>query len=326
MSGAYFMAKFKVLYMNHATRDVYEVIRSQLPEGFELITLERDDDKERLAKIDGVDFVLVATAKLTGEMLEKAKRLRLIQHQGVGYDTTDVRTAKRLGIPIGLTPEGTSIGVAEHTILLILAVYKKLVVAHNSLLKGEWLQFGLRPESYEMFGKTLGLVGFGRIGREVAKRAKPFGVRILCYDKYIHASLEEKEILSVEEVSLEKLLAESDIVSLHIPLTDETRGMMNHKTFKAMKPTAILINTARGGLVNEKDLYETLRDRRIAGAGLDVFEKEPPSPNNPLFKLHNVIFTPHISAGTKDALIAKMRAAFANMVRVAKGEAPVNLV
>jgi len=320
------MSKFKILYMNYATEDVYGIIRSQLPEGFELVTLEKDDDKERLDKIGRVDFVLVATAKLTREMLEKAKRLRLIQHQGVGYDTTDVETAKRLGIPIGLTPEGTSIGVAEHTILLILAVYKKLVIAHNSLVKGEWLQFALRPESYEMYGKTLGLVGFGRIGREVANRAKPFDVRILYYDKYIHASPDQKETLGVDEVSFKKLLAESDIISLHVPLTDETRGMMNHKAFKAMKHTATLINTARGGLVNERDLYEALRGRVIAGAGLDVFEKEPPSPDNPLFKLDNVILTPHISAGTKDALIAKMRAAFANMVRVTRGEKPINLV
>jgi len=215
------MAEFKVIYMNYATEDVYGIIRSQLPEGFELITLERDDDKERLDKIKDIDFVLVATAKLTGEMLEKAKKLRLIQHQGVGYDTTDVQTAKRLGIPIGLTPEGTSIGVAEHTILLILAVYKKIVVAHDSLLRGEWLQFALRPNSYEMYGKTLGLIGFGRIGREVAKRAKPFEVRVLYYDKYIHASPEEKEKLEVEEVSFEKLLAESDIVSLHAQEIDQ---------------------------------------------------------------------------------------------------------
>jgi len=310
--------------MNYATEDVYEIIRSQLPEGFELVTLNKEDDNERREKIKEVDFIIVATAKVTEDLLKNAKKLKLIQHQGVGYDNIDVLAAKRMRIPIGLTPEGTSIGVAEHTILLILAVYKKLVVAHNSLLKGEWLQFALRPESYEMYGKTLGLVGFGRIGREVAKRAKPFDIRILYYDKYIHVSSEEK--LEVAEVSFEKLLAESDIVSLHVPLTNETKSMMNRQTFRAMKRSAILINTARGSLVNEKDLYEALVDKVIAGAGLDVFEKEPPSPENPLFKLDHVILTPHISAGTKDALIAKMRAAFANMVRVTRGETPINLV
>jgi len=312
--------------MNHATEDVYEIIRSQLPEGFELITLERDDDHERQEKIKEVDFVLVATAKITEDMLRNTKKLKLIQHQGVGYDTTDVSAAKRMGIPIGLTPEGTSIGVAEHAILLILAVYKKIVVAHNSLVKGEWLQFALRPDSYEMYGKTLGLAGFGRIGREVAKRAGPFDVRILYYDKYIHVSPEERKRLVAEEVSFEKLLTESDIVSLHVPLTSETRAMMNRQTLKMMKNSAILINTARGGLVDEGALYEALKDRIIAGAGLDVFEKEPPSFDNPLFKLDNVVLTPHISAGTKDALIAKMRAAFANMVRVTRGETPINLV
>jgi phosphoglycerate dehydrogenase-like enzyme len=130
----------------------------------------------------------------------------------------------------------------------------------------------------------------------------------------------------VEEVSFEKLLAESDIVSLHVPSTNETESMMNRQSFKAMKRSAILINTARGSLVNEKDLYEALVGKVIAGAGLDVFEKEPPSSDNALFKLDNVILTPHISAGTKDALIAKMRAAFANMVRVARGENPINSV
>jgi phosphoglycerate dehydrogenase-like enzyme len=320
------MSKFKVLYLDHAPEDVYQIIRSQLPQEFELITLEKDDDQERFEKIKDADFILVATAKLTKEMIENAKRLKLIQHQGVGYDTTDIQTAKRLKIPVGLTPEGTSIGVAEHTILLILAVYKKLIIAHTSLIKGQWLQFALRPQSFEMFGKTLGLIGFGRIGQEVAKRAKSFGVRIIYYDKYFSAPPNVKENLNVEEVSLDRLIEEADIVSLHVPLTEETKKMINSETLRMMKPSAILINTARGGLVDEKDLYEALRDRIISGAGLDVFEKEPPSPDNPLFRLENVVLTPHISAGTRDALIKKMEAAFANMRRVIRGEEPINLV
>lgn len=320
------MAKFKVLYMNLAPEDVYKIIRSQLPEGFELITLGKEDDLERKEKIRDVDFVLTATAKFTEDIMREATKLKLIQHQGVGYDTTDVDAARRMGIPIGLTPEGTHIGVAEHTILLILSVYKKIVVAHQSIVRGEWLPFALRPESFEMYGKTLGLIGFGNIGREVARRAGVFGVRMLYHDKYAKVSDQKKKGYGVEEASFEGVLRESDIVSLHVPLTGETRGMMNQEAFGLMKPNAILINTARGNLVKEQDLYEALRDRKIAGAGLDVFEKEPPAPDNPLFKLDNVILTPHISAGTKDALITKMRAAFANMVRVTKGEKPINLV
>ncbi|MEM3112682.1 MAG: 2-hydroxyacid dehydrogenase [Candidatus Anstonellales archaeon] len=320
------MSTYKVLYLNYAPFEVYEIIRSQVPEGFELITLEQDDDQERISKIQDVDFVLVATAKLTKEMLERAKRLKLIQHQGVGYDTTDIQTARRLNIPVAITPEGTSIGVAEHTILLILAVYKRLIIAHNNLVCGNWLQFELRPSSYEMYGKTLGLIGFGRIGREVAKRARSFDVHILYYDKYVKLSDNEKNNLGVEEATFEQLLTKSDIVSLHIPLTEETRGLINDKTLKKMKPSAILINTARGGLVDEKALYTALKNKLIAGAGLDVFEKEPPSSDNPLLHLDNVVLTPHIAAGTKDALITKMRAAFSNMVRLTKGEPPINLV
>ena len=320
------MAKFKVLYMNLATEDVYKIIRSQLPEGFELMTLDKDDDHERKEKIRDADFVLIATAKFTEDIMQQATKLKLIQHQGVGYDTTDVNAAKRMGIPIGLTPEGTYIGVAEHAILLILSVYKKIVVAHQSIVRGEWLPFALRPESFEMYGKTLGLIGFGNIGREVTKRARVFGVRILFHDKYIKVSQQEKESYGVKETSFEGLLKESDIVSLHVPLTSETKGMMNREVFGLMKSNAILINTARGNLVKEQDLYEALRDQKIAGAGLDVFEKEPPAPDNPLFKLDTIILTPHIAAGTKDALITKMKAAFANMVRVTKGEKPIHLV
>ena len=154
----------RVLYLNHAPDDVYAIIRRELPAGFELLTLARDDDAERLRLLPEADFVLVATAPLTESMMKAAPRLKLIQHQGVGYDSTDVAAARRLGIPVGLTPEGTTTGVAEHTILLILAVYKRLVVAHNSLARGEFLQFALRSTSYELAGKTLGLVGMGRIG------------------------------------------------------------------------------------------------------------------------------------------------------------------
>lgn len=320
------MANYKVLYLNHATPDVYDLIRSQLPEGFELVTLERDSDEERRQKLADVDFILTATAKLTKDMIDSAPKLKLIQHQGVGYDSTDVKAAKERGIPVGLTPEGTTIGVAEHTILLILAVYKRLVTAHTSLGQGEWLQFALRPVSFELCGKTLGLIGFGRIGREVAKRARAFEANVIYYDKYAQVAPEEKAALGAREVSFAELLKEADIVSLHLPATAETKHLINAAALQAMKKSAILINTARGSLVDEATLCQALRSGQIAGAGLDVFEKEPPSADNPLFHMDNVIVTPHIAAGTKDALLTKMRAAFANMVRVTKGETPVNLV
>ena len=320
------MATYNVLYLNHAPEEVYTIIRAQAPAGFELLTLQNDDDLERRRKLLEADFVIVATVPITDELLAGAPRLKLIQHQGVGYDTTDVRAAAKRGIPVGLTPEGTTIGVAEHTLLLILAVYKKLALAHNSLLEGRWLQFALRPNSYELCGKTLGLIGFGRIGREVAKRARAFDARVLFYDRWARVTLEQKAEWGVEEAGFRQLLAESDIVSLHLPLTAHTRGIIGCKALKLMKPGAVLINTARGRLVDESALVEALRAGTIGAAGLDVFREEPPGRDNALLTLENVTLTPHIAAGTRDALVAKMKAAFANIERVARGEAPYHQV
>lgn len=318
--------RHKVLYFDVATPEVYEIIRGELPPDFDLITLTTGDQHERLAKLPDAEFILVATAELTEEHMTTAGRLRLIQHQGVGYDRTDAAAARKLGIPIGLTPEGTTIGVAEHTILLMLSVYKHVVVAHQSLVRGEWLQFALRPRSYELWGKTAGLVGFGRIGQEVARRLRAFGVRTLFYDKYESVSPGLCEELHARQTDFETVLSEADIVSLHVPVTPETSGIMKRETFAQMKPHAILINTSRGKLVREEDLIEALESGVISGAGLDVFEEEPLPVSSPLLRLQNVVLTPHISAGTRDALVTKMRAAFANMVRATNGEQPLNLV
>ena len=315
------MLKYKALYLEHAPEDVCNIIKGELPPGFELLTLKGNREEERRALLGKADFLLVATVKVDDALLDLAPKVKLIQHQGVGYDNIDVAAAWRRGIPVALTPEGTTVGVAEHTILLILAVYKHLPRAHNSLRRGEWLQFPLRPHSFELQGKTLGLVGMGRIGREVAKRALPFGCRIIFHDPYV-----VDEIAEGTGVGLYELAAQADIVSIHTPLTSQTKGLINAEFLGKMKESAILINTARGGVVDEGALIYFLQQKRIAGAGLDVFAKEPPDPDNLLFALDNVVLTPHIAAGTKDALREKMQAAFANMVRVSRGEEPIHVI
>jgi D-3-phosphoglycerate dehydrogenase len=315
----------RVVYFATVPPAVRDIVASQVPEGWEFLTLETGSAQEREAKFREADYILVATEKITDEMLASAPRLRLIQHQGVGYDNIDVAAATRRGIPVALTPEGTSVGVAEHTFLLILSLYKKLLRAHRSLVEGEWLVWELRPHSYEICGKQIGLIGFGRIGQEVAKRALAFEAKPVYYDVMpVPAEVERR--CGASRLSLEDLLRTSDIVSLHVPRTPQTVGMIGWRELSLMKETAVLINTARGGLVDEAALYEALVERRIAGAGLDVFEKEPPSPDNPLLRLDNVVLTPHISAGTRDALITKMKFAFANMVRVHQGAPPLNRV
>ena len=309
----------RVVYLESVPSEVEAIIRSCLPDGFTLCA--RGADEAPSAIVGEADFILVATTPLTAEVIAAAPRLKLIQHQGVGYDNVDVLAAARAGVPVALTPEGTSSPVAEHVILLILSLYRNLLIANRTLRQGQWLQWELRSRSYDLLGKRLGIVGLGRIGREVAQRARAFECYLLYYD-VVRAPAEVEAELGVTFTPLDDLLAQSDIVTLHVPRTEGTRGMIGATELARMQPTALLINTARGGLVDEAALYDALTSGQLAGAGLDVFAVEPPGPDHPLLQLDNVVATPHIAAGTRDALAAKMRAAFANMQRVAQGETP----
>jgi phosphoglycerate dehydrogenase-like enzyme len=317
---------FKILYFNVIAPELYDVIRSLAPQGFEVIFLDKGDEMERLKKLEDADYMLIADATLTKAHVQAAPRLRMVQHQGVGYEKVDLKALAKAGIPLGITPEGTTVGVAEHTILLILALYRRLPTAHQSLLEGKWLQWELRTQSFELSGKTLGILGMGRIGQAVASRIKNFGVHILYYDKYLRLSDSEEKELQSRFCSFEELLSTSDIISLHVLLSNETRHFIGRDQLKMMKKSAVLINTCRGQVIEEQALYEALKNKDIAGAALDVFYKEPPDPNNPLFKLDNVVLTPHIAAGTIDGFKTKISAAFANIVRHAEGKPILNQV
>jgi D-3-phosphoglycerate dehydrogenase len=188
------------------------------------------------------------------------------------------------------------------------------------LRQGEWLKWALRSTSFELAGKTLGLLGFGRIGQAVAKRAHAFDARILYHDPYLPEPPPAAASWGVRPVSFEELLRESDILSVHVPATDETRRLLSTREFERMKRSAILINTSRGAVVDEPALIQALQSKTIGGAGLDVFEQEPINRDNPLLKMECVIVTPHISAGTVDALREKMRSVFANLRRFAEGQ------
>jgi phosphoglycerate dehydrogenase-like enzyme len=317
------MSSYRVVYLEPVPPDVESIIRSRAPSEFSLCF--RSEDEQVSQALAGAEFALVATTKLTEEVLSAANQLRLIQHQGVGYDNIDLKAANARGIPVAICPTGTSIGVAEHVFLLILSIYKRILEADASMRRGEWLQWALRPTSFEISGKSIGLVGLGRTGREVASRACAFGAKVV-YTDTVRPEPALEDALGVSFLSLDELLSTSDIVSLHAPLTPETRYLINTNSLAKMKPTAILINTARGPLVDEPALVEALRTGKILGAGLDVFEREPPPKDHPLFALPNVVLTPHIAAGTADALQAKMDACFANMQRVIAGMEPENRI
>ena len=317
----------RVFYNSHATAAVYAIIRGELPAGFELVTLDADDEAERIEKIRDCEVAIVASAPLRRGVIEAATRLRLVHHQGVGYhDTVDWAALAERRIPLALTPEGTTTGVAEHAVMLALAVCKRLPYADAELRQGRWHINALRPESRELSGMTVGYLGMGRIGQAVAERLRVFGTRGIYFDEAQPLPAARERELGLERVGFDALLARSDLLSLHVPLTPATRHIVDRAAIAKMKPGALIVNTARGGLIDEVALAEALADGRLGGAGLDVFEKEPPSPSDPLLALRNVVVTPHISAGTRDALGVKMRAVFANVLRFYAGEPLANPV
>lgn len=314
-------APIKVLYLSHAPNDVYDIVRAKVPPGFTLVTLDSDSEAERMERIGECEVVIPAAAALRRPLIAAARRLRLVHHQGVGYqDTVDVAALKERGIPLALTPEGTTEGVAEHAVLLMLAVFKFLPHADAELRRGCWHVNALRPRSRQLLGMTIGYVGMGRIGQATAERLKAFGTKgIYCDDLAPLPPARENE-LGLSRLHLELVLARADVVSLHVPLTPATRHLLDERAMAQMRPGAIVINTARGGLIDEAALCRALASGQIAGAGLDVFEAEPVAPENPLCRFINVVLTPHISAGTRDALSAKMSALFANVQRFYAGE------
>jgi len=318
----------KVYYNSHADGDVYAVIREALPVRFELVTLECDDDAERKARIRDCEVVICAAYRLSAPLIDAAVKLRLIHHQGVGYhDTVDVDAVRARGIPLALTPEGTDVSVAEHTVMLMLAACRRLPFADAELRAGRFHINALRPVSRELSGMTIGYVGMGRIAQATAARMKAFATHGVYYDAFATLPAEAADRLGVRKVgSLDELLRTADIVTLHVPLTAQTRHLINSGTLGAMKRGAILINTARGPVVDEHALALALRSGHLAAAGLDVFEQEPVPMTSPLVALPNVVLTPHISAGTRDALKSKMTAIAANIERFYAGEPLVNQV
>lgn len=315
------MEKIKVASFDFANEDIYQVIQDAMPEEFELVSLKTGSLEEKIKIGADAEFFIAATGAIPGEVIRGGKKLRLIQQQGVGFDKTDVAQATKLGIEVCITPEGTSIGVAEHVVLLILAVYKKVALMDKKVRDGEFPMWDYRTKCHEIFGKTIGFVGFGRIAKETAKRLGGFDPKIHFFDKYVNMSLEEQKELNVKQVhNLDELLGECDIISIHVPSNEITRGMVDKNFFLKMKRNAIFINTARGDLVVEKDFVDAINQDVIAGAGIDVFPKEPLPKENPYRELKNVVLTPHVSAGTVDALRTKIKYASANIQRFIRGE------
>lgn len=254
--------------------------------------------QDELIKVIGEYEALIIRSgtKVTKEVLEAGKRLKVVGRAGVGVDNVDVETATRKGVLVMNTPMGNIVSAAEHTMAMMLTLVRKIVWADASLKGGKWERG--KFTGTELNGKTLGIVGVGRVGAEVAKRAKSFQMKMVGYDPFLPAEVAVK--LGVRLLPLEKVLEEADVITIHAPLTPSTKHLVGKEQFKLMKPNVMLINCARGGIVDEEALYEALKDRRIAGAALDVFENEPPK-GSKLLELDNIVVTPHLGASTKEA-------------------------
>jgi len=276
-----------------------------------------------VADIDGLLSLL--TDRIDGELLDRAPRLRVVSNYAVGYDNIDVPAATARGVVVTHTPGVLTETVADFAMALILAAARRLVEADRYTRAGRWRSW--EPMLFlgqDVHGATLGLVGLGRIGSAVARRAKGFAMRILYYDVVRRADLEAE--LGLEYRPLEEVLREADFVSIHTPLTPETRHLIGREQLRMMKPTAVLVNTARGPIVDTRALAEALRERWIWGAALDVFEQEPVEPDHPLLVLDNVIVAPHIASASTETRTQMALMAAENLLAVLEGRRPPNPV
>ena len=283
------------------------------------VILASDSSVETVRKeIKGIHAVIVRTAPFTREIIECADKLEAIGRHGVGVDNIDIKAASERGIPVVHTPNANMASVAEHAIGFILALAKRLVISDKATRQGN---FALREEfaASDLEGKTLGIVGAGRIGSTLAKKCKAaFNMKVLAYDPYLSPEKAKEMEVSLGD-SLPELLKESDFVSIHVPLTKDTRDLIGEKELKFMKRTAFLINVGRGRIVDEKALAKALKEEWIAGAATDVFSQEPPDPDNPLLKIKNIILSPHMAALTKECVIRMATGAAQGVLDVLRG-------
>ncbi len=286
------------------------------------VILARDPSVDTVCKeIKGIHGVIVRTAPFSREIIEFSDELEVIGRHGVGIDNIDIKAASKRGIPVINTPNANMISVAEHTIGFILALAKRLVISDKATRQGN---FALREEfaASDLDGKTLGIIGAGRVGSTLAKKCKAaFNMKVLAYDPYLSPGKAKEMEVSLCD-SLPELLQESDFVSIHAPLTKDTGDLIGEEELKLMKPTAFLINVARGGIVDEKALAKALKKRWIAGAASDVFSQEPVHSDNPLLKIENIILSPHMAALTKECVIRMAIGAAQGVLDVLRGKKP----
>lgn len=288
--------------------------------GAELILAQVQGEKDLIRVCKDADGLLNQYALLTRKVLENLPECKVISRYGVGVDSVDLKAATDLGIIVANVPDYCMDEVASQTVAMILTLTRKTAFFDRKVKSGEW-DFHLGIPIYRIKGKTLGLVGCGKIGLEVARRISSFGVKVMTFDPYL-----EKAPEGIELKDFDTVLKESDFISIHCPLNDSTRHLIGEKEFKKMEKKPLLINTSRGPIVNEKALIQALEEGRISGAGLDVLETEPPDSKNPMLKMENVIFSPHVGFYSEESISELKRRTARNVSDVLRGRWPGSVV
>lgn len=316
------MGRFRVVITDsdYGSHEVEEEVLSSI--GADLIKFQCRTEDDVIQCCSDADGLLNQYARITRRVIRFLQKAKIIVRYGIGVDNIDVDAATEKGIFVANVIYDVT-DVADHALSLILSLVRKIIWADRNVRENEWDWKAVQPIS-RLKDKTIGIVGFGRIGRKVAQRLRGFEVKIVACDPYVPE--EAFREYGVEKVDFETIIKESDIITIHMPLTNETRHMIGEKELRSMKRAAILVNVSRGGIIDEKALCKALRERWIAGAGLDVLEEEPPAKDNPLLRLDNVIITPHMAWYSNRSLDEIRRKAAEEVARALSGQIPVNLV
>jgi len=309
------------------TRTLHDFALKELKKKFQVkihtgkIPIPQKTLKSKIKEMDGL--ICFPYDKINKEIIQSAKKLKVISTYSVGYDHIDTQFAKEKKIRVGYTPEVLTDATADMAFALLLDSLRRISEGDRIIRKGQWKQiYGAYDYvGLDLQGKTLGIMGLGRIGKTLAKRAKAFDMKIIYHNRKQISKTEEKKI-GVKYATFEKLISQSDVISIHVPHTKETNEMFNMKKFRKMKNTAFLINTSRGKVVNEKDLAIALKEKIIAGAGLDVFDTEPINKNHPFLKLENIVLAPHVGSSTKETRVKMAKITIKNMILGMKGKKP----
>ena len=289
----------KILVIQPIHEAGIELLKNNSNYEFEIV--ENVDPEFLKSKIKDCDGVSIRTAKLTGDVIQEAEKLKVISRHGVGYDNIDLEASKQKNLTLAITATANAVAVAEHVMFMLLSISKRKNMYDNTVKEGNFSDRNKLPKTVEIWNKNILIAGFGRIGQALIKRCLGFEMKVFVYDPFVPKNIIEK-LGGIKVDSLEEACKDIDAISLHIPLNNKTKNIINYNLLKTMKKNCIIINAARGGIVNELDLDKALNENLIFGAGLDVFETEPPEKNNPLLKNDKVFLSPHTAAFTEECM------------------------